>query len=122
MFSMALGAIGLLFAFVAFICFVLVVIKMFQNGKTGLAILSIVLNCVVGLGSLIAFIVGFKNGKEWGTSKAATIGLVAVVISAVLFSAKISVDMAAAKRAFEAQQEEQNLPADPTLDVPDIPF
>jgi membrane-bound ClpP family serine protease len=120
----ALCAGCLLFTLVvAFVCFVMLVIKMFQNGRAGLAILSIV-SCVVG--ALIAYIVGFKNGKEWGTSKTATIGLVAFVISAVLFSALVSMQIAENKRILDAREKARiEEMGKPTLDAPvvdDIPF
>jgi uncharacterized membrane protein YebE (DUF533 family) len=126
MLAIALGAVGLIFALIAFLCFVMLLMKMFQNGKAGLAILSIVLSCVGGLGALIAYIVGLKNGKEWGTSKIATIGLVAVVVSAVLFSAQVSMQIAENKRIQDAREKARiEEMGKPTLDAPvvdDIPF
>jgi hypothetical protein len=46
------------------VCFILVIVKMFQNGKTGLAIVCIVTSCFC-IGGLITFIYGWMKSKEW---------------------------------------------------------
>lgn len=56
--------IGNIAGFVCFVCFVWVVVKMFQNGKTGLAITSILTFCC-GIGYLIAFVYGWIKSGEW---------------------------------------------------------
>jgi hypothetical protein len=62
---LAVGAIGVLFWLVALGCYVWVVIKMFQNQQTGLGIASLVLAPCVGIGGLIAFVMGWMKAGEW---------------------------------------------------------
>ncbi|MFT5522824.1 MAG: uncharacterized membrane protein YebE (DUF533 family) [Pirellulaceae bacterium] len=108
-----------IFVLVGLVCFVLIVIKMFRHGSAGLGILSIALSCI-GVGQLIAFIMGMKKGKEWGTSMIAIIGLVSILIGVGLFYQ----DAQAKKRRSEEQQIENNMPKGETLEAPevDIPF
>jgi hypothetical protein len=47
------------------VCYILVVIKMFQHGKTGPAVGSIVGLIACGLGALFAFIYGWMKAGEW---------------------------------------------------------
>jgi hypothetical protein len=48
------------------VCFILVLVRMFQVGQTGLGIVCIVLVFCVGIGGLVAFIVGWINANQWG--------------------------------------------------------
>jgi hypothetical protein len=54
------GIVGL----VSLVCFILVVVKMFQTGKTGLGIVTIILVFCVGIGGLIALIWGWIKAQE----------------------------------------------------------
>jgi hypothetical protein len=65
------------------VCYVLVLIKMFQNGKTGLAVACIVLLFCCGLGGLITFIYGWMKAGEWGITNIMTIWTVFFVINIV---------------------------------------
>ena len=68
------------------VCLILVWVKMFQNGKTGLAILFIVLTCC-GIGMLVTFIYGWVKSGEWNIRNimwAWTAGLVLSIIGAAL--------------------------------------
>jgi hypothetical protein len=53
--------IQLVLAIPSLVCLVLVIINMFQNGKSGLGIATIVLTFLCGIGSLIAFVWGWMN-------------------------------------------------------------
>jgi hypothetical protein len=55
---LSIGGLGSL------ICLILVIIKMFQNGSTGLGILTIILS-FCGVGVLIGFIVGWVKSGQW---------------------------------------------------------
>ncbi len=55
----------LLFGIGYLICWIIILIKMFQNWHKGLAILSIALASLFGIGTLITFIFGWKKAREW---------------------------------------------------------
>jgi hypothetical protein len=79
-----LAAVG---GIISFVCYILVLVKMFQNGKTGLAIVCIVLFCVCGLGVLIAFIYGWVKSGEWNIRNimlAWTVGIVLDIAGSAL--------------------------------------
>ena len=70
---MMMSAVGLLFyllmiaiSLVSLACFVMVLVKMFQDGQTVLAVVSIVLAICSGFGVLIVFVVGWINAAKWG--------------------------------------------------------
>jgi hypothetical protein len=56
-----ISPIQLVLAIPSLVCLVMVIINMFQNGKSGLGIATIVLTLVCGIGSLIAFVWGWMN-------------------------------------------------------------
>jgi len=70
-----ISPIQLVLALPSLVCLVLVIINMFQNGKTGLGIATVVLTFLCGIGSLIAFVWGWMNmgGKVMITWTALTI-------------------------------------------------
>jgi uncharacterized membrane protein len=47
------------------VLFIWVLVVMFQNGKTGLGIASIITSLCCGIGSLIAFFTGWAKSGEW---------------------------------------------------------
>jgi len=53
--------IQLVLAIPSLVCLVLVIVNMFQSGKTGLGITTIILSLVCGIGGLIAFVWGWMN-------------------------------------------------------------
>ncbi|HVC94205.1 MAG TPA: hypothetical protein VND64_10970 [Pirellulales bacterium] len=57
--------LGGLFSLVVLVCFIMVVVKMFQNGQTGLGVVTIVCLCC-GIGTIIALFVGWQNADKWG--------------------------------------------------------
>jgi len=62
-----LQGLGFLIGLVWLICFILVVVKMFQNGQSGLGIVTLITTfCCGGIGFLIAFVVGWMNANTWG--------------------------------------------------------
>jgi hypothetical protein len=68
---------------VTFVCFVLVLVQMFQHGQTGLGVVCIVLFCV-GIGVLIAFIMGWVNANRWGITNIMMLWTVCIVIEIAL--------------------------------------
>ena len=61
-----LGAVLLVVGgIVSLVCFILVLIKMFQRGKTGLGIASIVLFFCCGIGQFVPFVYGWMKSGEW---------------------------------------------------------
>jgi hypothetical protein len=60
-----LASLGGIAGLVSLVCFIMVLIKMFQNGQTGLAIACIVLLFCIGIGAIIALVVGWQNADRW---------------------------------------------------------
>tara|TARA_Y100001938_G_scaffold120126_1_gene166644 strand:+ start:158 stop:412 length:255 start_codon:yes stop_codon:yes gene_type:complete len=56
-----ISPIQLVLALPSLVCLIIVIVNMFQNGKTGLGITTIILTLLCGIGSLIAFIWGWMN-------------------------------------------------------------
>ena len=56
-----ISPIQLVLAIPSLVCLVMVIINMFQNGKSGLGIATIILTLFCGIGSLIAFVWGWMN-------------------------------------------------------------
>ena len=56
-----ISPIQLVLALPSLVCLIIVIVNMFQNGKTGLGIATIILTFLCGIGSLIAFIWGWRN-------------------------------------------------------------
>jgi hypothetical protein len=80
--ALATAVIGIA-GLVGFICFILVLIQMFQRGKTGIAIVCIVLTLCCGLGGLITFIYGWMKAREWNITNIMTIWTIAFAINVV---------------------------------------
>jgi len=77
--------LGGVLALVAFVCFIIVVVKMFQNGKTGLGVATIVcLFC--GIGYIIALVVGWQNADKWGARNLMLVFSISFA-AAILFNA-----------------------------------
>ena len=55
--------IQLVLALPSLVCLIIVIVNMFQNGKTGLGIATIILTFLCGIGSLIAFIWGWMSNN-----------------------------------------------------------
>src|SRR5215831_2538164 len=66
------------------VCFIMVVIKMFQQGQTGLGIACIVLVFCIGIGALIAFIVGWINAQKWGIKNIMLAWTACVILGIIL--------------------------------------
>jgi hypothetical protein len=47
------------------ICFILLLVRMFQEGESRLGTVCIVLAFCGGIGSLVAFVVGWVRAREW---------------------------------------------------------
>jgi len=56
-----ISPIQLVLALPSLVCLVIVIMNMFQNGKSGLGIATIILTLFCGIGSLIAFVWGWMN-------------------------------------------------------------
>jgi hypothetical protein len=76
--SILVGIAGL----VSIVCFIMVVVKMFQNGKSGLGIATILLLCC-GIGGLVAFIYGWMKSTEWNIRNLMLAWTVAIIIGIV---------------------------------------
>ena len=64
MLGMILGLLGSVIWLVGFVCGIIVVVKMIQNGKLALGIVSLIcFFCVVG--HIIAMVVGWQNADRW---------------------------------------------------------
>ena len=71
---------------ISLVCFIIVLVKMFQNGKTGLGILCIVLVCC-GVGELVAFIYGWIKAADWNIRNvmiAFTIGWILMIVGGAM--------------------------------------
>jgi hypothetical protein len=66
------------------VCFILVLIRIFQEGQTGLGVACIVLLFCVGIGALIAFIVGWQNAGRWRMTNIMTLWTVCWLVGIVL--------------------------------------
>ena len=64
-FLLILGVAGLL-AIASIVYFILVVVQMFKHEQAGLAIVSLVLTPCVGIGPLLAYVMGWVKAGEWG--------------------------------------------------------
>src|SRR5262249_4220228 len=62
------------------VCFILLVVKMFQNGKTGLGVLCIVLLFCCGIGNVVAFIYGWIKSAEWNLRTVMMVWTVGVIL------------------------------------------
>jgi hypothetical protein len=62
---------------VSIVCWILVLVKMFQNGQTGLGIVSI---CC----GIIAFIVGWMNASQWGIKNVMMIWTAMILLGIIL--------------------------------------
>ena len=70
------GGLGVL------VCFIWVLVQMFTHGKTGLAILFIVLSCC-GIGVLITFIYGWIKSREWNISNVMLVWTLSWIIGVI---------------------------------------
>jgi hypothetical protein len=50
---------------VALVCHILIIVKMFQTGRTGLGIVTIILTCCTGIGLFITLIYGWVKASDW---------------------------------------------------------
>src|SRR5262249_23245204 len=61
--------LGYVFAYVGGLtvlsCFILAVVRMFQMGEDGLAWTGILLFFLVAIGTLVAFVNGWRRNREW---------------------------------------------------------
>jgi hypothetical protein len=65
-------------------CYVTVIIKMFQHGDTGIAVTSLVLLLVLGLGIVVAFVAGWVRAGKYGI-KALMLGWTVIVAGQIVF-------------------------------------
>ena len=64
-FFLILGLLGLL-AIASLVYFILVVVQMFKHEQVGLGLASLVLTPCVGIGPLLAYVMGWVKAGEWG--------------------------------------------------------
>ncbi len=78
---------------VIFVCYVIVIVKMFQNGKGGLAILTLLLGCLCGIGGIIAFVYGWLRRNEWNLTPVMivwTIAIILMIVANIVFEPAIN--------------------------------
>ena len=63
--ELGLIVVGGLLSLVALICGIIVVVRMFQNQKTALGMISLTLMFCSGVGHLVALVVGWMKSSEW---------------------------------------------------------
>lgn len=83
MFTGPVGIILILLGLTSLVCFILVVVRMFQEGQTGLGIVTI-LTLFCGIGGLIAFVYGWIKSKDWNLQTVMLVWTVVVVASIAL--------------------------------------
>ena len=76
--------VGGLFWLGSLVCFIMVVVKMFQNGDTTMGIVCLVLIPCVGIGGLVAFVVGWMRAGAWNIQNIMTVWTVCMVGGIVL--------------------------------------
>jgi hypothetical protein len=96
-----IGGIGFL---IAVICHIIVIVKMFQNGKSGLAILAIVLSLCCIPGVLFTLIYGWVKSTEWNIKNLMLVYTIGVVLD-IAGSAMAPPDVAAIRARIEQQQK-----------------
>lgn len=62
------------------VCFILILLAMFRNGKGGLAIICLLLSLCFGVGSLVAFVVGWMRSSEWNLRTVMLIMTIALLV------------------------------------------
>ena len=75
------GILGL----AGFVCWVMIVIKMFQNDKSTLGIITIVLVFCGGIGYLIGLVVGWMNATAWNMKNIVVAYTACLILTAVLY-------------------------------------
>lgn len=80
-----MSALGGIAGIASLVCFIMVLIQIFQHGQTGLGIACIVLLFCVGIGAIIAFVVGWMNVDKWRIKNVMLIWTVCVVLG-ILFN------------------------------------
>ncbi len=68
-------------AVVEIVCFVLILIRMFQTGDSTLGIICLVLVLCVGIGGLLAFIMGWVNVRKYDARTIMLVWTVAFVVA-----------------------------------------
>ena len=98
-----LSVVGVL---VMLVCYILVLIKMFQNGKTGLGIVCIVLTlCCVG-GPLIAYIYGWMKSGQWNIRNV----MIAWTVGIILWVVGVGINPEPYQQQFKQIEQQQQLP------------
>ncbi|HEX4590946.1 MAG TPA: hypothetical protein VH120_13500 [Gemmataceae bacterium] len=82
-----LSALSGIASLAALVCFIMVVIQMFQHNMTGLGIVCIVLFLCIGIGGIIALIVGWQNADRWRIRNLMQIYTVSIIAAYVLSGA-----------------------------------
>jgi hypothetical protein len=89
------------------VCSILVWVKMFQNGRTGLAILFILLSCCA-IGIPITFIYGWIKSTDWNLRNvmlAFTVGFIMHIVGGILNPAQIQTSYQQFQQQLQQQQQ-----------------
>lgn len=109
--------LGALFALAAFVFNILVIVKMFQNDKTGLGIVSVIGTFVCGFGYILTLIFGWQNRQPWSLQKIMPIYTACFVLGVVLYGAGYAIVLPQMLKdldqdmnsQFESQQEDMGI-------------
>ena len=74
-----LDAISIALSLVWLFCFVLVVVKMFQYGRSILGIVTLVLSLFAGVGTVVAFALGWVRSTQWNIKGLMLVWTVAII-------------------------------------------
>ena len=80
----AYGLNGLL-ALGSLVCFIIVLIEMFGRGHLFLGIATILLSLCCGLGTIVAFIVGWMNADRWNMRTVMLFWTAIVIVHVILY-------------------------------------
>ena len=114
-----LGLLVLAAFIVSLVCLIMVIVKMFQNDQSTLGIVTIILILCTGIGSLIAFVVGWMNAAKWNIRNlmlawtGAIIGM--MVLGALLFAMGVMTALDDIDNGFPQNNFEQ-----PEFEAPDF--
>lgn len=104
-----LGLVSIAVGLGILVCFIMVVVKMFQNGKTSLGIVSIVTYCCL-IGNIIALVVGWQNADRWRIRNLMITYSVLFAVGVLLNLITLPGQVAQFQEAMRQAQQQQGVP------------
>ena len=86
-----LSSLGSIAGLVSLVCFIMIVIQMFQHNMTGLGIVCIVLFLCIGVGGIIALVVGWQNADRWGIRQLMMVYTISFIAAVILSGASYAI-------------------------------